>query len=77
MSNAEEKKTVFLSDCTRCGAPLRIVDDLPPETDISKSFQKGITESFVVVPHREEHAKCREGSYDGQAGKLDSGTANG
>lgn len=68
MSNAvQEQKTVFLTDCTRCGAPLRVIDDLPAETDISKSFQKGVTESFVVVPHKEEVNKPGEGSSDGQA----------
>jgi len=65
---AQEEKPVYLSDCTRCGAQLRIVDDLPAETDISKSFQKGVTESFVVVPHKEENSeKPGLGANDSQA----------
>ncbi|CAE8614320.1 unnamed protein product, partial [Polarella glacialis] len=40
-----------MTDCVRCGAQLRIVDDLPPEVDVSKSFHKAVTESFVVVPN--------------------------
>mgnify|MGYP002804138246 CR=1 FL=1 len=65
---AQEEKPVYLSDCTRCGAQLRIVDDLPAETDISKSFQKGVTESFVVVPHKEEDSeKPGLGANDSQA----------
>lgn len=35
--------------CTRCKAPLRIVDDLPPAVDINQSF-KAVADSYVVVP---------------------------
>lgn len=37
--------------CQRCGAQLRIVDELPPATDVTQSFRGAINESFVVVPN--------------------------
>eukprot|EP00930_Biecheleria_cincta_P085668 TRINITY_DN75044_c0_g1_i1.p1 TRINITY_DN75044_c0_g1~~TRINITY_DN75044_c0_g1_i1.p1 ORF type:complete len:423 (-),score=112.77 TRINITY_DN75044_c0_g1_i1:73-1341(-) len=44
---------VFLADCARCRAQLRILDDIPAEVDVAKSFHKAVTESFVVVPTSE------------------------
>mmetsp|Transcript_120593 Transcript_120593/g.257535 ORF Transcript_120593/g.257535 Transcript_120593/m.257535 type:complete len:411 (+) Transcript_120593:53-1285(+) len=40
----------FAAACLRCGAQLRIVDNLPPAADVAGSFRGGMGESFVVVP---------------------------
>jgi len=39
----------FSAFCMRCGAQLRIVDDLPPSADVAQSFKGNVGESFVVV----------------------------
>lgn len=47
---AAKLQYTFAAVCCKCSMSLRILDDLPPETDITQSFRGNLGESFVVVP---------------------------
>lgn len=71
-SAASRTPSTVASTCCRCSTVLRIVDDLPPETDVTQSFCGNIGESYLVVPtsNPDEFVERRNG------GELPNGSGD-